>query len=75
MTRMHLYTPISNRLAFLSDVELKKILANADAMHVGIGGKSSLISIEELINSIIFFYMYQNNISPHPKPFPIFFAK
>ena len=47
MTRMHLYSPMANRLACLSDVELKKILANADAMHEGIGGKSSLIKIDD----------------------------
>lgn len=47
MQRIKLYSQISTSLACLSNEKLKQILANANPMHEGIGGKSALISIDD----------------------------
>lgn len=47
MQRIKLYNQISTSLACLSNEKLRKILADSKPMHEGIGGKSSLISIDD----------------------------
>ena len=47
MQRIKLYNQISTILACLSNEKLRKILADSKPMHEGIGGKSSLISIDD----------------------------
>ena len=47
MQRIKLYRQNSTSLACLSNEKLKQILADSKPMHVGIGGKSALISIED----------------------------
>jgi len=46
--RIKQYNTISTTLACLSNERLKQIMADAKPMHVGIGGKSALISIDEM---------------------------
>lgn len=48
MQRIKLYGKISTSLACLSNVKLKQILANGKPVHEGIGGKSALISIDDI---------------------------
>jgi hypothetical protein len=45
--RIKQYNTVSTSLACLSNEKLKQILADAKPIHKGIGGKSSLISINE----------------------------
>lgn len=45
--RIKQYNKISTSLACFSNVQLKQILVNAEAMHEGIGGKSCLCYIDE----------------------------
>ncbi len=46
--RIKQYNTVSTSLACLSNERLKQILADAKPMHEGIGGKSALISIDEI---------------------------
>ncbi|MBX9585944.1 MAG: protein kinase family protein [Gammaproteobacteria bacterium] len=48
MQRIKLYGQISTSLACLSKEKLKQILADAKPMHEGIGGKSTLISVDDI---------------------------
>ena len=45
--RIKQYNKVSTSLACFSNVQLKQILVNAEAMHEGIGGKSCLCYIDE----------------------------
>jgi hypothetical protein len=47
MQRIKRYSQISTSLSVLSNEKLKQILADGKPMHEGIGGKSSLISIND----------------------------
>lgn len=48
MQRIKLYSQISTSLSALSNDKLKQILADGKPMHEGIGGKSALISINDM---------------------------
>lgn len=48
MQRIKLYSQISTSLSALSNEKLKQILADGKPMHEGIGGKSALISINDM---------------------------
>jgi hypothetical protein len=47
MQRIKMYSQISTSLACLSNEQLKQILVDSQPVHEGIGGKSSLISIDD----------------------------
>lgn len=48
MQRIKQYSKVSTSLACLSNEKLKQILADSKPMHEGIGGKSALISIDDI---------------------------